>query len=221
MFLEKWLRHANGRSALCAGITFALACIDRSAVMRDRSHTRKEKLLGGRYARCSLFRCQTYARRRIARGGHDARGPSGPGDRPGDQDRNHSPGAGGQAAHGHAARAEPRGEDREPPRGLGIAHRRAPRGISTPRLCLSRRRLRRRPRRAEAVRRRRRDQCDRRLFDQQLLAGADGRDAAVLRVEPRTGVVDGRLPGRAGREVLRHRSGLGQGSQDILRLHAL
>ena len=46
VFLEKWLRHANGRSALCAGITFALACIDRSAVMRERSHTRKEKLLG-------------------------------------------------------------------------------------------------------------------------------------------------------------------------------
>ena len=46
VFLEKWLRHASGRSALCAGITFALACIDRSAVMRERSHTRKEKLLG-------------------------------------------------------------------------------------------------------------------------------------------------------------------------------
>ena len=39
VFLEKWLRHASGRSALCAGITFALACIDRSAVMRE-SHTR-------------------------------------------------------------------------------------------------------------------------------------------------------------------------------------
>ena len=37
VFLEKWLRHASGRSALCAGITFALACIDRSAVMRERS----------------------------------------------------------------------------------------------------------------------------------------------------------------------------------------
>ena len=46
VFLEKWLRHASGRSALCAGITFALACIDRSAVMRERSHTGKEKLLG-------------------------------------------------------------------------------------------------------------------------------------------------------------------------------
>ena len=44
VFFEKWLRHANGRSALCAGITFALACIDRSAVMRERSHARKEKL---------------------------------------------------------------------------------------------------------------------------------------------------------------------------------
>ena len=42
VFLEKWLRHASGRSALCAGITFAFACIDRSAVMRERSHTRKE-----------------------------------------------------------------------------------------------------------------------------------------------------------------------------------
>ena len=40
VFLEKWLRHASGRSALFAGITFALACIDRSAVMRERSHTR-------------------------------------------------------------------------------------------------------------------------------------------------------------------------------------
>jgi hypothetical protein len=34
VFLEKWLRHASGRSAPCAGITFALACIDRSAVKR-------------------------------------------------------------------------------------------------------------------------------------------------------------------------------------------
>ena len=42
MFLEKWLRHANGRSALCAGITFALACIDRSAVMRSVTHTQGE-----------------------------------------------------------------------------------------------------------------------------------------------------------------------------------
>ena len=99
----------------------------------------------------------------------------------------------------------------QPPRGLGMAHRRAARRLSAARLRLSRRRLRRGPRRAEAVRRRRRDRCDRRLFDQQLLAGADGRDAAVLRVEPRTRVVDGRLPGRAGREVLRHRPGLRQG----------
>jgi hypothetical protein len=44
VFLEKWLRQANGRAALCAGITFALACRDRSAVMRRRSHTRKEKV---------------------------------------------------------------------------------------------------------------------------------------------------------------------------------
>ena len=78
-FLEKWLRHASWRSALCAGITLALACIDRSAVMRERSHTGKEKLLGGRYARCSLFGCQTRARCRIARGRHDARGPAGSG----------------------------------------------------------------------------------------------------------------------------------------------
>ena len=178
--------------------------------MRHRSQTQGE-VAGGRYARCSQFRCQTYPRCRTARGGHDIPGPPGPGDGPGDQGRNHPPGAGGQAAHGHAAGAEPRGENRQPPRGLGMAHRRAPRGISDPRLCVSRRRVRRRPRRAEAVRRRRRDQCDRRLFDQQLLAGADGRDAAVLRVEPRTRVADRRLPGRAGREVLRHRSGLGQG----------
>ena len=54
-------------------------------------------------------------------------------------------------------------------------------------------------------------ECDRRLFDQQLLAGADGRVDAVLRVEPRTSVVDGRLPGRARREVRRHPPGLGQG----------
>ena len=139
---------------------------------------------------------------------------------PGDQDRNDPPGAGGQAAHGHAARAEPRGENREAPRGLGIAHRGAPRGVSAPRLGLSRRRVRRRPRRAETVRRRRRDWCDRSLFDQQLLAGADGRDAAVLRIEPWTRVVHGRLPGRTGREVLRHRSRLEEGRQNILRLHA-
>ena len=132
-------------------------------------------------------------------------------DVPGDQGRNNPPGAGGQAAHGHTARAEPRGEDRAPPRGLGMAHRRAPRRISGAGLCLSRRRVRRRPRRAEAVRGRRRDQRDRRLLDQQLLAGADGGVDAVVRVEPRTGVVDGRLPGRARREVLRHRPGLGQG----------
>jgi hypothetical protein len=40
VFLEKWLPHAKWGSALCAGITFALACIDRSAVMRERSQTR-------------------------------------------------------------------------------------------------------------------------------------------------------------------------------------
>ncbi len=182
---------------------------------------RRRSCHGGRYAHCSRFSCQTGARCRIARSCHDVPGAAGRGDGPGHQGRNHPPGAGGQAAHGHAAGAERRGENREPSRGLGMAHWRAPRGISGARLCLSRRRVRRRPRRAEAVRRRRRDQCDRRLFDQQLLAGADRRVAAVLRVEPRTGVADGTLPGRARREVLRHRPGLGQGRQDILRLHAV
>jgi hypothetical protein len=32
VFLEKGCDAANGRSALCAGITFAPACIDRGAV---------------------------------------------------------------------------------------------------------------------------------------------------------------------------------------------
>ena len=63
------------------------------------------------------------------------------------------------------------------------------------------------------------DQCHRRLFDQQLLAGADGHVAADLRLESRPGVADGSLRGRARREVLRHRPGLGQGRQDVFRLH--
>ena len=102
-----------------------------------------------------------------------------------------------------------------------MAHHRAPRVLSAGRLCLSRRGVRRRPRRAEAVRRQRRDQRDRRLFDQQLLACTDRRDAADLRLEPRPGVADGSLPGRARREVLRHRRGLGQGRQDVFRLYAV
>ena len=53
VFLEKWLRHANARAALCAGITFALACIDRArGDARSVTHTQGEV---ARRTLCPLF----------------------------------------------------------------------------------------------------------------------------------------------------------------------
>ena len=66
------------------------------------------------------------ARRRTARGRHGVAGPAWPGDGPGDQGRNDSPGAGGQAAHGRTAGAERRGENPAPARGLGMAQLESP-----------------------------------------------------------------------------------------------
>ena len=98
-------------------------------------------------------------------------------------------------------------------------HRRTPRCLSGVRFGLPRWRLRRRPWRAKAVRRRRRGQRVRRLFVEQLLAGADRCGAANLRAESRPRLADGALSRRARREVLRHRAGFRQGQQDVLRLH--
>ena len=90
-------------------------------------------------------------------------------------------------------------------------HRRTPRCLSGVRFGLPRWRLRRRPARGSRSAMTA-GSVSSAPIRQQLLAGADRRVAADLRLEPRPGVADGPLPGRARREVCaRHRHGLGQG----------